>query len=119
MVTGIVPSHFKVKYVYKKSDDYKLHFINGAYGGFTSSGDLVCNFYFESQDIPAEEEAIVEGAQITPIEKDDSDTKKFVRELKSGIIMTPQEMVALRDWFNIRIKQFNETFIQGSKEICK
>lgn len=112
-------SPVKVRYRYQKSEDYKLHFINGAFGGFTQNGDLICNFYFESQDLPSAQEAIVENGHIKPIETKSSDTAEFIRELKSGIVITPQEMVALRDWFNMKIKQFNETFSQSNKEECK
>lgn len=35
-----------VRFVFRKAADYKLYYSNGAYGGLTPHGDIICNFFF-------------------------------------------------------------------------
>ena len=108
----------KIKFIFKKSEDYKLHFVNGAYGGFTTHGDLICNFFFESQGMPTEQEADIEGTQIKFHKVKHAEVPEYMRDVKFGIIMTPQQAVSLRNWLNKQIKDFGQKFKAG-KGICE
>jgi hypothetical protein len=78
----------KIKFMSSKSPDYKLEFINGALSNVTTRGEIVCNFHFESRDMPTEQVAI-------PIEKDSREAKlsplqdpgTFTRDVKFGIVI--------------------------------
>jgi hypothetical protein len=76
----------QIKFVSKKSPDYRLEFINGALSNVTQRGEIVCNFHFESKDMPTEQVAILTDAnsgKLSPLK----DPGTFTRDIKFGIIM--------------------------------
>lgn len=103
----------ELKFIYKKADGYKIHFANGVIGGFTPHGDLVCNFFFEYQEIPNEVEANIKDNQVVPVEKEESVPVVYTREMVSGIILSPQEVINLYKWLDRKIKEFDEKFSSG------
>jgi len=102
----------KVKFIYKKSDDYRRCFVNGAYGSFSPHGDFVCDFFFEFKEIPAEQEAYVnmETDQLGYIKGEPKEVSEFTREIRVGIVLSPQELINLRDWLNERIEDYKKTW---------
>lgn len=103
----------KIKFIFNKSDDYRLHFVNGLFGGFTGQGDLVINFFFESRDLPKEQEGNIEG---TTIKYDPFSTPlNFVRDLKCGIIMTPQQALVLKEWLDRQLNELEQKIKSGDK----
>jgi hypothetical protein len=109
--TATLPT--KVKFIFKKSDDYNLHFVNGLFGGFTAQGELVINFFFESRVVPDEQEGKIEGTTINYIPV--STPMDFIREMKCGIIMTPQQAYTLRDWLNLKLNELEQKFKPSEK----
>ncbi len=70
----IEPVH--VKFTFQRPDDYKMYFVNGAYGGLTPHGDLICNFFFEYKTLPESEEAIATNdGKLTPIARIQSESE--------------------------------------------
>jgi len=100
-----------VKFIYSKSEDYKLHYINGAYGGLTPRGDLICNFFFEYRELPEEEEHIVEGDQLRlKTEGINAGPREVLRDMKTGVIMTPAQAEKLANWLMEKVVEFKKTF---------
>lgn len=85
-----------------------MSFINGIIGGFNAQGELICNFYFESMEMPKEQEGRIEGTEL----KVDDIPKPMVfkRDIKCGIIMTPQQIYAVRGWLDDKITEFEKKF---------
>jgi len=108
----------KVKFVYKKAEDYQQCFVNGAYGGFSPRGDFICDFFFEFKELPTEQEANVkpESNELDYIKGQPPETAEFVREVRLGIVMTPQELINLRDWMNKRIDEMKEKFVVSTEK---
>jgi hypothetical protein len=102
----------KVKFIYKRAEDYKQYFVNGAYGGFSPRGDFVCDFFFEFKEFPIEQEGNInpETNQIDIIPVPIIDTPEIVREVRLGIVMSPQQLMHLRDWLDKRITDFKEKY---------
>ncbi|WP_348304348.1 DUF3467 domain-containing protein [Methanothrix sp.] len=99
-----------VKFIFKKSDNFEMFFVNGAYGGLTPHGDIVCNFFFEYKKMPDFEDAIVSADdKLTPIENKVEEIE-MLREIKTGIILTPNEAKKLADWLNGKVIEFEKTF---------
>ena len=98
----------EMKFVYRKSADYKLHYANGIFGGFNAQGELICNFFFEARDLPKEQSATLQGTTLTF--KDVQISREIIREFNCGIIMTPQQAYAMRDWLNGKLEEFEQKF---------
>ena len=79
-----------------KSPEYRREFINGALSNVTPRGEIVCDFHFESKDMPTEQIAILvseatKEATLSPLQ----DPGTYTREVKFGIIINPQFAKAL------------------------
>jgi len=77
----------QVKFISKKSPDYKLEFINGALSNITPRGEIVCDFHFEFRDMPTEQEADVFEGGLAKL-GDMKDAGTFTRDVKFGIVIT-------------------------------
>lgn len=100
-----------VKFIYSKHEDYKLYYINGAYGGLTPRGDLICNFFFEYKELPKDEEHVVEGDKLVPKPKKiDSGPHEVVRDIKTGVIMTPGQAENFANWLNEKVAESKKIF---------
>ena len=97
----------QVKFVYIKPEKYEVHYINGAYGGFTPRGELLCNFFFEYQRLPSEEVASVKDNRLSTI-KTDISKNEVLRELKVGVVMKPEEAKNLADWIYTKLNEFEK-----------
>ena len=98
----------KVKFVFKKSEGYQVHYVNGAFGGITPRGDILYHLFFEHRDLPAEEEMTFEEGELKkPQEKDLADIE-IIRDLKVGIIMTPEQAENLANWLFSRVSEINK-----------
>lgn len=100
-----------VKFIFKKTDDYKMHFINGAYGGLTPHGDVVCNFFFEYRELPESEDAVVSGGKVDPVP---NKQLNMIRELKAGIILTPAQAMTIGKWLQDKAGEFEKIFSVGA-----
>jgi hypothetical protein len=82
--TGGTP---QIKVISKRSDDYKLEFVNGAISNITPRGEIICDFHLESRERPTEQlvESVAEDgfAKLSPFK----DTGVFTRDVKFGIVI--------------------------------
>lgn len=83
----------KIKFVFKRSSDYKLLPVNGAWGGVTTRGDFTLNFFVECGTTPnyVINEITSEGKLGNVIERDPSEPKEIIsvtRELVGGILVS-------------------------------
>jgi hypothetical protein len=99
----------RVKFTFRKAENYKTHFINGAYGGLSPHGDVICNFFFEYKTLPESEEAIVTDGKLTPV-KNALQESEMTRELKVGVIMSPSEARIIAKWLNDKVDEFEKIF---------
>jgi hypothetical protein len=104
----------KVKFIFKKPDDYNIIYANGVYGGITPRGDILMHFFFEHRDFPVEEEVNIEMGQIKP---DDSikvfdDDFTMNRDMKVGIIMSPNQVDALVKWLIEKVAETKSKYEQ-------
>jgi|WetSurSiteA1Bulk_404760.scaffolds.fasta_scaffold60838_2 hypothetical protein len=81
-------SQREVRFISKKSPDYRLEFINGAFSNVTQRGEIVCDFHVESRDMPTEQVAILidtvnQKGTLSPLK----DPGTFTRDTKFGIII--------------------------------
>jgi hypothetical protein len=94
----------QVKFISKKSPDYRLEFINGAVSNITPRGEIVCEFHFESKDMPTVQVATIVGDKNAKFEGF-KDTLNFTRDVKFGIVMNSQFAKDLIEMLNKKIKE--------------
>ncbi len=101
----------KVRFLYSKPDDYKMIYANGAYGGITPRGDLICNFFLEYNDLPLEEVAPlvggrVEADKIQRVDRVEHKPTELVirRDLKVGIIIPVHQISTIANWMLDKLK---------------
>lgn len=97
----------KVRFAYKKPEDYQTHYANGAYGAITPRGDFEFNFFFEHRDVPEEEVMNIEGDKLKPEEQSSTDIR-VTRDLKVGVIMTIGQAESLGKWLIETIDEFRK-----------
>ena len=82
--------------------DYKKLGATGVVGGFTPNGHLMCNFFIESVELPAELKHIVaEDGNLVPAQANQEPTNihTLVRELQVGLLLSPQLVHSIAEWF--------------------
>jgi hypothetical protein len=78
----------RYRFISSKSPDYRREFINGALSNVTPRGEIVCDFHFESKDLPTEQIAIrIEDDKGKAKLSDLQDTGTFTRDVKFGIVI--------------------------------
>jgi hypothetical protein len=104
-----------VKFISEKSPDYRLEFVNGAFGNLTPRGEIICNFHLEFRDIPTEQSAVIgEDGSVTfsPFKEAPS----FTREVKFGVIMNVTFAKNLVQLLNDKIKEIESNFGEISEK---
>ena len=106
----------KLKFIYKKADDYRQCYVNGAYGFFSPRGDFMFDFFYEFKELPTVQEAEVneDTGQLKYDNIDIPVIPEFVREVRLGVIMSPQQLVNLRDWLDKQIKEYKDNVSDGT-----
>lgn len=105
----------EIKFVYKRSPDYKIEFINGAASNLTPRGEIICDFHFESKDRPMEQigELTQEGfAKLDQLQEN----LNFTRDVKFGIIMNVSFAEDLIEMLKVKIEQGKEVIASREKK---
>lgn len=99
----------KVKFVYYKPEDYKIHPVNGVWGGPTGRGDIVVHFFVERHEIPKEHiHSVNEDGSLGPLEREEKEMLQVARELQVGIMLSPREATNIAKWLNEQVEKFKE-----------
>jgi hypothetical protein len=104
----------KIRFVYHTSEDVRPIYVNGAYGGITPKGELICNFFLERMDVPSEEKMpLVKGMpQLDKIERKfrtEREPDEFVmrRDISAVLIIPIQEVANIANWMLDKLKASN------------
>lgn len=97
----------KVIYKYKFREDYNPVYANGAYGGVSSKGEIVINFFNERPALPIEVEHEVIGKTLSEqtVLKPASFGNMHVRFVETGVTLNLETAKAIRDWLENHINQ--------------
>ena len=101
----------KIKFIYDKGDSKALY-VNGAYGGMSPKGELICNFFFEYKDVPAEEIMPVADGKVQPKERivvqrecEGDNELVLKRDIKAMLIIPASEVSTIANWMLDKLKQ--------------
>ena len=108
----------KVKFRYIFPDDYNPVYVNGTYGGITSRGEIAMNFYLERQALPYEvvHKLSDKGEikeQISREPEESEDTVTAVRFISTGVVLSYDTAVVIRDWLSGKISDVEKILNKG------
>jgi hypothetical protein len=108
----------KIKFVFKKSSDYKLLPVNGAWGGLTPRGDFILEFFVEHNTTPNHimHEITPEGKISNEVERDPQQTEEVssvTRELVGGISLSIEHAKSIASFINEKCKEIEEKKDKG------
>ena len=101
-----LPANAKLRFRYIKSYGFRTVKVDGAIGGFTPRGEIFMSLYTERPQIPDEQEYDVTEAGSLKLSQDVIEKQGVIREVALSAVMRPEIAVALRNWFDERIKEF-------------
>lgn len=105
------------RFISIKSPNYKREFINGAFSNVTPRGEIVCDFHFESRDMPTEQVAtLVEGESGAVKLSELQDSGTFTRDVKFGIVINAQFAKALVILLKDKIEECEAVIAEASKK---
>lgn len=106
----------KIKGKFKYDDNYKIKFVNGAFGGTTPKGEIEINFYFEDASLPENYDiTISDEGRIGKMEINEPE-EPFTRYVESGVIMTLDVAKSIHKWLGENIKAAESiNLINGGK----
>lgn len=100
---------------YKFKDDYNPIYINGAYGGVNTQGEIVVNFYFERLPLPNTAEIDTSNNQISKQEPVDLD-KSLVRFIQNGVVMNLDTAKQIHSWLGGQIENLEKILNKEDNE---
>lgn len=96
----------KFKYVFPK--DYNPVYCNGAYGGISTSGEIVANFFLERMPIPNSIMNSVneDGSLSGEVAVEPEDLKETViRYISTGIVLSEASAKSIYEWLGNHIQE--------------
>ncbi len=102
-----------IKVGYIKNEDYSPVYVNGAIGGVNIRGEMVVNFYIETNVLPQDEAIDIKDGQLVPRSQENSDPSviNINRLIHTGVIMNITTATELYNWLGQQL----ETFKQNTK----
>ncbi len=100
-----LPKDLVFKYIF--SDDYNPKYVNGIYGGITTSGDIVANFYFERHALPkTQTHKVANDGSIGPLHSSEPKDlqKSMVRLVEYGVVLNLNSAKVFHKWLGDQIQ---------------
>ncbi len=99
----------EIEFDYKRNPEYRVVYVNGAYGGPSPKGEYKIDLFLEQQVAPDRIKHSVNesgklGDEIMRLPAD----RPVCRELQVGVIMTVGEARNLANWILLRIGEFEK-----------
>ena len=104
----------KCKYIFEAN--YNPKYVNGAYGGISSRGEIIINFYLERIPVPRSQtftisDGLVANEVVEAAEPNDH-AKSLVRLVESGVILDYANAKEIHRWLGEhlrKLEQLNKT----------
>ena len=105
------------KYIFDKN--YNPKYVNGAYGGLNTGGEIVINFYLERTGLPKKQVFAIndqgQSEEIVEKRSPENHEQSVVRVVENGIVLNLAHAKNIHDWLGKQITQL-EGIINKAKE---
>lgn len=110
-ITKKLISRKSIKFDYIKTNSYRNYHVDGLFGGLTPNGYIHMDLFVERNPIPNWVEQDLQELGIPGKEiKRNITTEGIIRQIECGLIVDIKTAVAIRDWLNNKINDFQSTF---------
>lgn len=111
----------QIKFKYVFSDNYNPIYCNGAFGGISTHGEIIANFFLERMPIPNSvmNDVNPDGSLggIVSVEPENLD-QTVIRHVSTGIVLNEESAKAIYEWLGNQIQELeNRKSIQTVSEI--
>jgi len=107
------------KFIYKLPENYNPVYVNGAFGGITTKGEIVVNFFLERTALPVSDTHEVKDDKLGEIvqrEFSESDQPRHaIRYVESGIVLSLRHAKSIHAWLGKRVEELEEVSEQIKK----
>lgn len=107
-----------IKFKYVFPENYNPTYCNGAYGGISTHGEIVANFFLERMPIPNSiTHAINSNGSLSGITETDPQNldKTVIRYISTGIVISETSAKAIHEWLGNQIQELeNRKAIQNT-----
>lgn len=111
----------QIRFKYVFSENYNPVYCNGAFGGISTRGEIVANFFLERMPIPNSMTNSVnpDGSLGGVISVDpESLDETVIRHVSTGIVLSEDSAKAIHAWLGNQIQELeNRKSIQNAAEI--
>jgi len=114
----------KARFIYNKPDNYTPVYVSGVYGGLTPRGELLCHFFIEYSDLPAEEafevknnDLVQESKEITHRHDREENEVVFQRDVRTGLIIPAHHLQSIINWMQDKLDKLKEAQRQYQEEM--
>ncbi len=99
----------RIEFKYTKSPDYRLKYVNGAFGGPSPKGEIKIDFFIDHMEAPdLLVHTIMPGGKMGDEIERKPDQQSVTRELQVGIIMHLNEAKSIHEWLARHIRTLEE-----------
>lgn len=99
---------------YRRSEDYKIIPITGAWGGITPQGSISCEVFFEKSSQPEHTVLRVSDSGEKPVEvPNEKQRPEVTREVLVAMIMQPEVARNLGNWLIGKADEFDKLLAKG------
>jgi hypothetical protein len=100
----------KCKYIFERN--YNPKYVNGAYGGISSRGEIIVNFYLERTPLPHSQTFTITDGLVTSEVLEEAEpndhAKSVVRVVESGVILDYANAKEIYRWLGEHLKNLEQ-----------
>ena len=97
----------KCKYIFEAN--YNPKYVNGAYGGISSRGEIIVNFYLERMALPHSQTfTITDGlvtSEVSEAAEPNDHAKSVVRVVENGVILDYMNAKEIHRWLGEHLEK--------------
>ncbi len=106
----------RMEFKYTKSPDYRLKYVNGAFGGPSPKGEIKIDFFIDHMEAPdLLVHAITPSGQIGEEIERKPARRPITRELQVGIIINLNDAKSVHEWLGRHIRILEEQIKEKKK----
>jgi len=110
------PRPTEMDFHYVKISSYRVHHVDGIFGGLTPRRNIHAEIFVERKPTPTRIRFAVEESGELGDEIEREGKNGFVREIECGLVMDIHTAKSFRDWLDSKIQELEKIFPEEDDE---